>query len=98
MQSIFRYKVPVDDQWHTVHLRGVPLSVAARQPDVVEIWASYDDKAPEAVREFRVFGTGHPLPDGRLDYIGTAMAAGGSLVWHLMERPSVVAASNGDAS
>jgi hypothetical protein len=82
---IYRYEIPVDDQWHDLELSGAVLHVAARKSHAVELWA-LDTGGPAITRTFRVFGTGQPLPDGRPRHIGTALAAGGQLVWHLMER------------
>lgn len=84
MPAIYRYEIPVDDAWHPVELPDAILHVASRRAEVVEVWA-LDTGAPIAVRHFRVFGTGHPLPDEQLRHVGTALAPGG-LVWHLMER------------
>lgn len=84
--TIHRYEVPVDDQWHALELSGAILHVASRRPEVVEVWALV--AGPEMRREFRVFGTGQPLPED-IDvhmYRGTALAADGRLVWHLWER------------
>jgi hypothetical protein len=87
-RQVFRYEVPADDHWHTVELSGPILHVAARRPDVVEFWAQTGAGLTQA-RTFRVFGTGHPLPPGvALAHRGTALAAGGALVWHLFERNS----------
>lgn len=80
---IYRYEVPVDDEWHTVTGCGPVLYVACRRTPVVEFWAM---PTPEPhVRSFRVYGTGHPI-DVPTTHVGTAIAPGGSLVWHLMER------------
>lgn len=82
--SIFRYEIPVDDREHTVRLRGRILHVAARRPDVVEIWAEHEHNTfAEQPRRFRVYGTGHPDVQG--EHVGTALAADGQLVWHLRE-------------
>jgi len=82
---IFRYEVPVDDQWHEVKLLGNPLAVGCREVAVVEFWArAYDDGSVGYRRRFMVVGTGHPFPS-HLRYWGTAVAPGGSLVWHLLE-------------
>lgn len=97
---IYRYEVPVDDQVHEFRLHGSPLSVGCRKADVVEFWAVHlDDDEMQRVlspgremppRRFRVVGTGHPIPE-RMPlhdgwrYIGTAVAPGGALVWHLIE-------------
>jgi hypothetical protein len=78
---IFRYEVPVDDEWHGYDLRGAVFHVAGRRTDVVEFWALHKDM-PSYRREFRVFGTGQPLEDGR--YVGTVVHS--ALVWHLFVR------------
>jgi hypothetical protein len=85
-RAIFRYEVPVDDEWHGVDLSGEVLHVDSRHPQVVEFWALHSG-GPTVRRWFRVFGTGHPLPEGRLHHRGTAVAPGGHLVWHLVEGP-----------
>lgn len=91
-KRIYRYEVPVDDCWHIIR-SGKPLHVACRQLDTVEFWAaSPDDMAGSGEeRHFRVYGTGHPMPDA-LTYVGTALAPGGHLVWHLVADPWKVAA------
>jgi hypothetical protein len=84
---IYRYTVPLDDEWHEIALSGAILHVAARQfRDTVEFWALYSDDKPDRPREFRVFGTGtgHPLTEDRMEHRGTALID--ELVWHLMER------------
>jgi hypothetical protein len=80
---IYRYEVPVDDRWHPLQFSGPVLHVACRNPYAVELWALHTDE-PKPTRSFRIYGTGQPLPDG-LEYIGTALAPGGQLVWHLFE-------------
>jgi hypothetical protein len=82
--AIHRYEVPVDDRWHDLPLSGSVLHVASRDPRVVEVWALHTS-GTEVTRTFRVFGTGQPLPAGPLRHVGTALASGGQLVWHLME-------------
>lgn len=82
--AIFRYEVPVDGLWHTLQLFGDVLHVAARHPGAVEVWA-LTGGLPRT-RELQVFGTGQPLPEYPLKHIGSAVVAGGALVWHLMER------------
>lgn len=89
---VLRYEVPVDDEWHTITLRSTILCVASRDPRVVELWAVDSDGAePERPYEYRVFGTGHLLPfriGDPAEHVGTAITAGGSLVWHLFRRPA----------
>lgn len=80
--TIYRYEIPVDDQWHPLPLSGAIVHVASRDPYAVELWAL--DGGPTVTRGFRVFGTGQPLPDD-VQHVGTAIPPGGRLVWHLME-------------
>lgn len=83
---IYRYEVPVDDQWHVHNLSGGPLYVAARRPDLVEFWALNYEDDDGIPRAFRVVGTGHELPNEDVRYVGSTIAASGVLVWHLLER------------
>lgn len=83
MTAVYRYEVPVDDQWHAMQLSGPVVHVDCRNPRVVELWA-LSTSEPSTMRGFRVFGTGQPLPD-KVKHVGTAVAPGGQLVWHLME-------------
>lgn len=89
MRAVYRYEVPVDDQWHEITMWGGSpvLHVAARQLDVVEFWAEYRDwEWQTGPRWFRVFGTGQPLAESPMQHRGVALAgAAGQLVWHLYE-------------
>ena len=85
VDAIYRYEIPVDDRWHPLQLSGRIVHVDCRSMHAVEVWALHTD-GPQAVRTFRVYGTGQPLPPG-IDYVGTAIAPGGKLVWHLIESP-----------
>lgn len=83
--AIHRFEVPVDGEWHTIRLTGGPIFVACREIHVVEFWARSADPKFSVDRIFRVFGTGHAITNPAR-YVGTAIAPGGRLVWHLMER------------
>ena len=81
--AIYRYEVPVDDRWHPLQLSGRIVHVGCRNMHAVEVWALATDE-PAETRSFRVYGTGHPLPPD-VQHVGTAIAPGGQLVWHLIE-------------
>ena len=85
MKKIYRYEVPVDDQWHDLELFGIILHVASRSADTVEVWAVREEGGLHTFSTVRVFGTGHPYPDDG-EWLGTALAPHG-LVWHLIEIP-----------
>lgn len=83
---VYRYEVPVDDAWHEISTSGPILSVASRDPRVVEFWAVHHDGEFRWSESFRVFGTGQPLGDDPGQHVGSAITAGGALVWHLFRR------------
>jgi hypothetical protein len=80
---VLRYEIPLDGKWHDVELSGPVVRTAFRNDsdDVMHIWALADVGTPfRAV--FRIFGTGHPVPDNAV-YRGTAISE--PYVWHLFE-------------
>lgn len=88
-RAIHRYEVPVDDTWHSVVMTGEILHVAARELEVVEVWAFAGDYSPVTL-ELRAFGTGQPIPSGYggvpLRHVGTALVRNSGLVWHVLQR------------
>ena len=82
-RRIFRYTVPVDGQAHTFELTSGPLHVETTS-DGMEFWAEHDTAKPAYRRAFRVFGTGHPLPDEAAG-VGTGGRTQGGYVGHLFE-------------
>lgn len=82
--KIYRYEIPVDDQWHGVELNGVITGIGSRRSDVIEFWSVHTDEPSEA-RSFRAFGTGQELEDVAKVH-GSAVTNGGLFVWHLAER------------
>lgn len=100
---IYRYEIPVDDQWHTLRLSGPIVHVDCRDVRTVELWA-WAGAQPEHDRELRVYGTGHEIDipedeDKWVHHLGTALSPTGpgpfsqpygQIVWHLVERQSEV--------
>lgn len=89
-KTVHRYEVPVDDQTHTIRLTSNPHAVAVTRPlgrgYVMEFWTQFHGEEYAIARSFRVYGTGHPIPDAA-KWWGTAARVDG-LVWHLFELPS----------
>lgn len=83
--NVHKVSIPVDDQWHEV-LIGKIVHVACQyggsRVDTIEVWFENQNMTK---RHFRVFGTGHKIPDWAW-HAGTGLAANGSLVWHLYEK------------
>lgn len=87
-RAIYKYSVPVDDQWHEVSMPG-PARVLHVDGQgglyTVNLWAEVDITAfGSTVRNMRVFGTGQALPEGAA-YVGSTLA--GPFVWHLYAEP-----------
>lgn len=82
-KRMFRYEVPVDDQEHGFTLTG-PVRAIGGTLMYVEFWYEHDYSATYRQVRFRVFGTGHPVPDYAV-YVGTAPRTPEGLVWHLYQ-------------
>lgn len=71
--------------------RILPFPPSPRDPHggTIEIWAQVDPEHPMKTRHFRIFGTGHPMPDddayATLTFIGTVITHDGTFVWHIFE-------------
>lgn len=88
---IYKYKLMVVDQNLIEMPKGaIILSVQAQENEPV-IWALVNPKNKLEQREFRIFGTGNPLPSDIMNfiYIGTFQieTLGGLFVGHLHELP-----------
>lgn len=88
-KRIFRFTVPVDNNWHKVEFDGEILSVGCRTLAEVEFWAVEPDTRArpnrgDKIRAFRVVGTGHQMPDDVV-YRGTAKSPDNQFIWHLIE-------------
>jgi hypothetical protein len=91
-RAVLKWEVPVDDRVHEIG-GGEIVSIACQypesRPDVVMVWTveeRSDGSGPK--RQVQVYGTGHPLSNFAKP-LGSAIAAGGALVWHVMEMPPV---------
>lgn len=95
MRVIYKYNVEVGPFVKIeLPLEARVLHVAAPNPRVVNFWALIDPERESEERQFFVVGTGMalpgpeasgPIPGRELEYVGTAVAAEGQLVWHLFE-------------
>jgi len=64
---------------------GARILAVHEQHNTVCLWAQVDPEADKEFRHFRVYGTGHEIPDAALTYLGTVFIDGGHLVWHVYE-------------
>jgi hypothetical protein len=81
-ERVLKWDVPVDDEYHPIGAGQVALVAIQHNPNVVNVWTVEDarDAKPD-LRPARVYGTGQPvdLPE----HLGSVLAFGGSLVWHV---------------
>lgn len=61
------------------------LAVAEQRPNGVVLWARVDTSRRQVAREVFLVGTGTEIPEGAGAFVGTAVCAGGSLVFHAFE-------------
>lgn len=76
-RTIWRYDFRVDGEAYLDMPRGAELLPRIERSDRLPshigltVWALVDPDAPPTTRLLRIAGTGHPLPDGLLRYVGT---------------------------
>lgn len=95
-RKVFKYgPLEIKDDVQLIHL---PVSakivhVGSQSNGYISIWAIVDEDSTEvtSVKQFQIFGTGHPIPEDA-QYVGTSIQGtpvtlqNGSLVWHVFER------------
>lgn len=86
MRTIYKYRIVPDDA-HTLRLPiGAEFLSIQEQHGSPQAWFLIDpDEKVSVKRFFRVYGTGHDMPDDPGKYLGTFQLHGGSLVFHLFE-------------
>lgn len=87
-RSVWKYPIgaPVVD---LVMPHGSQIIDVRCQDGVPTMWALANVTAPKVTRTFLAFGTGHPIFEPALRYVGSAHdVADVGLVFHIFERPS----------
>ena len=84
MHTIYKYKLDLV-QSQEIELPGNHkiLSVQLQDGNLC-LWAKIVESEPR-LYTFYIYGTGHPIPDGNLEYLDTVMING--LVWHIFIDP-----------
>lgn len=88
-RRVFKWDVPVDDDWHEIGSGPVVLVACQSRADVVQVWTDEPDSENYKVRAVRVYGTGQPVPLFD-EHLGSVVTAMGALVWHVFESAKVV--------
>lgn len=87
MKTVYKYTVPIQDEFTVTMPEGAKLLSFAAQNGDPMLWALVDpDAGFRTLRVFRLFGTGHTIVDSEtLTYVGTVLVHGDDLVFHLFE-------------
>jgi hypothetical protein len=64
---------------------GAKLLAVQEQRGEAQLWALVDPGAKTYPRSFRVYGTGHDMPDDPGQYVGTFQICGCAMVFHVFE-------------
>lgn len=91
-RAIWKFPIQVMDRFEIAMPYEAEILCCQMQIDVFHsgpnkpyIWALVNPDAPTEVRKFRLAGTGHPILEPALTFVGTFQMAGGTLVFHLFE-------------
>lgn len=81
------WKFPLREVRNPISLpEGAQLLTVAEQHGEVVLWARVDDTRPPVYRDVYLVGTGTEVPEEAGAFIGTAVCAGGSLVFHAFDQ------------
>lgn len=86
MLTVYKYDFPINDTVGITMSRGARVLKVECQNGMPVLWALVDTDQPPERHTFRVFGTGHPIPDGTDLSNHVATFQHGALVWHVFSR------------
>ncbi len=87
-RTIWKFQLEIKDEQSILMPAGAEILTVQVQHGIPCVWALVLPSVPMEQREFRIYGTGHPVDDSEifLSYIGTYQLQEGSLVFHVFER------------
>lgn len=84
-RRVYKYPLLLTDN-QTLHIpNGGQILCVQMQGGDLCLWALVNPNYPLVPREIRVAGTGHPIQQDIVAYIGTVQLPGGVLVYHVFE-------------
>lgn len=88
-KKIFKYPLDIIDEQTIKMPTYAKILTVQIQNDAICLWALVEDWQQPEDRKIRIIGTGHPIDEANLEYIGTIQQfvniSNGSLVWHVFE-------------
>lgn len=86
MKTIWKFPIAVETS-PTIEAPGLgPTVMVGSQDNEWMVWCEVDTTGPVRSREFRVVGTGHPLPAENEGFMHAGSWLDGPFVWHLYQR------------
>lgn len=85
MRTVFKYRLTVDDAVTIKMPKFAKILSVGVQQESVFLWALVDTDKLEENRHFRIAGTGHPIEEAHLTFLGTVFLMRGQLVFHIFE-------------
>jgi len=85
LKTVWKFDFEITDRFEIAMPKYAGVLHVGLQHDKPRMWALVDPHADKITRKFRVFGTGHAIPDEELTFIGTFLSHGDNLVWHIFE-------------
>lgn len=86
MLTIWKEEIGIEDTVNLLLPLGAEILSCQVQHDTPCIWYKCDSVQSREPRTLRMFGTGHPIPEGLdLKFIDTIQVLGGTLIFHVFE-------------
>ena len=86
MQTIYKFPLDNTSGKYSFELpKDAEVLLVKVQRDVPCLWVKLDLDAPKIVRQFRLYGTGHPIEENSLYHHGSFFMQEGRFVFHLFE-------------
>lgn len=86
MKTIWKFDVPIRDEFGLLMPKDAEILKLDLQDGLPKMWALVD---PENLKKERFFigrGTGHPINESNIRYVGTVVMRDGRFVLHLFEK------------
>ncbi len=85
--TIYKYPLPILDHSEVILPLGAEVIHIGEQDGLLYVWAFVDPElGPPVRRRFRIFGTGHLIPDDvAADSWRQTIQCANGLVWHVFE-------------
>lgn len=85
MKEIWKYKVELVDYPEITMKKDAEILHFDSQAENPCLWCLVEPSKSNEKKKFRLAGTGHPIKEDNLKYIGTCQLRGGGLIFHLFE-------------